>query len=71
MAWCRNREDVPPQRVLLLLMISEARRSQITISLLIPARAVSDLTWAFIRRLGEAFRPLCWFSVKWRADVPS
>jgi hypothetical protein len=37
-------------------MIPEARRSQTTTSLLILARAVSDLTRAFIRRLGEAFR---------------
>jgi hypothetical protein len=43
--------------VRLLLMIPEARRSQMTTSLLIRARAASDLTRAFIRRLGEAFRP--------------
>ena len=37
----------PPRRVRLPLMLPAARRSQITTSLLIPARAVSDLTRAF------------------------
>ena len=49
-AWSRNREDAPPpRRVRLLLMIPIASGLQTTMSLLIRARAVSDLTRAFIR----------------------
>ena len=56
-AWSHNREGAPPRRLRLLLMIPASRELQTTTSLLIPARAASDLARAFIRPLGEAFRP--------------